>query len=149
MIPRLCSDNAQTVRTGITALLISAMAAMLTSCAYAPAAATNPAKTRAASELSVKKGKQVSGQSWIGIRVEDLLDEPRGPAITRVVPGGPADRAGLKMLDVIGKFGGYRVADADTLADRVRASVPGQMVPLEIYRNGRRLCAELIVAEKP
>lgn len=52
-----------------------------------------------------------------------------------IVPGGPADEAGLQAGDVILRFGGEPVASADELIVAIRTRTPGDEVKLT-YRRG-------------
>jgi putative serine protease PepD len=54
-----------------------------------------------------------------------------------VTPGGPAARAGLQPGDVIVRFAGLPVTDADTLLDAVSSEAPGTTVRLTFQRGGQ------------
>jgi S1-C subfamily serine protease len=50
---------------------------------------------------------------------------------------GPAAKAGLKAGDVIVKFDGQPIADADDLRDRIRRAEGGKDVSITVQREGR------------
>jgi putative serine protease PepD len=67
-----------------------------------------------------------------------------------VVPGGPADKAGLEPGDVITHIDGRRVSDSDQLVVRIRAKEVGDTVRLTIERDGseRQLSMTLEAAKE-
>ncbi len=83
-------------------------------------------------------------RSWIGVQISPLsrdvarglgLDRPRGALITRVLDTGPAGEAGVKVGDVVVKFGDVALEDASDLpllAGNFGAGVP---VELELIRD--------------
>jgi regulator of sigma E protease len=60
------------------------------------------------------------------------------PQISSVAPGSPAERADLRPGDTVLSVAGTRVFTADDLVQAIR-SRPGQALPVEIEREGRRL----------
>jgi S1-C subfamily serine protease len=73
---------------------------------------------------------------------------PRGIAVTRVAPGGPADRAGLKPFqrrrdgslvlgDVVTAVNDAAVTDFDDLLNELEKRAPGDTLRLTIWRDGR------------
>ena len=69
------------------------------------------------------------------------LDRNRGARITRVynVQNSPANRAGLKMDDVIVSFNGVEIEDENHLINLVSLSEVGTAAEMEVVRGGRRL----------
>jgi membrane-associated protease RseP (regulator of RpoE activity) len=62
---------------------------------------------------------------------------PEGVLVTDVVPGSPADRAGLKVGDVVTDVGGKPVEDADDFRRALKAFGSGEVVLLSVSRDSR------------
>jgi len=92
------------------------------------------------------------------------LPVERGAWLQRVVPGGPADRAGLRGGsgqstfqaqtyleggDVVSRVGSVVVEDPDDLSRAIGAMRPGQEVILEAWRDGERRRVEVRLGERP
>lgn len=58
--------------------------------------------------------------------------------ITSVAPNSPASRAGLQPGDVIWKYDGTRLKSTAQLKSELQREKAGTVVPIEIFRNGRR-----------
>ncbi len=63
------------------------------------------------------------------------LPEPEGALVASVVPGGPAQAAGIKQGDVILAMNGHKIANSTDLPVRVASLEPGTRVHLTIWRN--------------
>jgi Do/DeqQ family serine protease len=103
---------------------------------------------------SARGGKLV--RPWLGaagqsvtpeLAVEFGLDRPSGVIINAVYPNGPADRAGLKVGDVVVSIAGKVVADHEALRYRVATLPLGEKARAEIIRKGRRLDLDLALRE--
>lgn len=103
----------------------------------------------------VKNGHVVRG--WLGISGAELAGGPgvpalptmRGVPVAAVMPGGPADTAGVRAGDVIFAIGGEEVNDARVLQNRVAGIEPGTTVELQLQRDGQLRTARVRVAERP
>ncbi|MBC7924187.1 MAG: DegQ family serine endoprotease [Bryobacteraceae bacterium] len=94
----------------------------------------------------VKNGKVVRG--YIGVLPQDItpdlarafnLQSNNGAAITRVEPGTPAERGGMKAGDVVTAINGDPVVDANSLRLRVSRSSPGTVLKMTVQRaEGQR-----------
>ena len=60
-----------------------------------------------------------------------------------VVPGGPAQKAGLKAGDIITSFDGKTIAGSDKLIVAIRAKAPGQRVQISYTRGSQHATTEL------
>jgi serine protease Do len=83
--------------------------------------------------------------SYLGVMVQEIdaarakalnLNEEAGVDITRVEPGSPADKAGLKRGDVVVQYNGQRVEGMEQFSRFVRETPPGREVKLGIVRDG-------------
>jgi serine protease Do len=82
----------------------------------------------------------------LGVSIQDLtpelaksfgLKETQGALVAKVVPGGPADKAGIAIGDVIVQFNGHSVATSKDLS-RIVASTPvGETVSVKLLRDGK------------
>ena len=62
-----------------------------------------------------------------------------GAVIRRVEEHGPADRAGIRVGDVIVSYNGEQILDASTLFDWITYSHPGERAVLGVVRHGVRI----------
>ena len=60
-----------------------------------------------------------------------------GAAVSEITPGGPAEKAGVRVGDVIIGFNGRQVADSTELVVVIRSYAPGEGVELTFTRNGQ------------
>jgi S1-C subfamily serine protease len=67
------------------------------------------------------------------------LDRPGGVVVKRLFPGGPADRAGLQVGDVVLAVEGRPVDDVKALQFRIATGVAGGSVSLQVWRARRQL----------
>ena len=90
-------------------------------------------------------GEHAVIRPWLGARTQAVtadvarslgLPAPRGVVITDVWPGGPAQRAGLKVGDVILAVGGEAVNDEGGATYQFGSRRPGETVPVRILRDG-------------
>lgn len=77
------------------------------------------------------------------------LPDSNGVIIDRVSPGGPAERGGVRAGDIIRKVDGDTVRDNEDLLVKVAGKRPGEKVELEIFRKGKTVETEVILAVRP
>ena len=65
------------------------------------------------------------------------LPRPAGALVANVDAGGPADKAGLKVGDVILKINGRPIVASGDLPAFVGQQAPGDKVQMEVWRQGR------------
>ncbi|SEK56578.1 serine protease Do [Roseateles sp. YR242] len=89
------------------------------------------------------KGRVTRGM--LGVYPDDLtkevaeaigLGKPQGALVTRITAGGPGEKAGLELGDVITRFGGKPVEKAVDLRRLAASSPPGTKVPMQVFRRG-------------
>ncbi|MGO8705893.1 MAG: trypsin-like peptidase domain-containing protein [Candidatus Brocadiia bacterium] len=78
-----------------------------------------------------------------------LSKDDKGCVIEQVMPGGPADKAGLEEGDLIRAIGGTRTPNVDKLREVVAGTAPGTQVEVSIVRAGREQKIKVTVGEQP
>lgn len=85
-------------------------------------------------------------RGYLGVGLTELTPELRthfgapedaGVMVSNIEPGSPADKAGLKVGDVISRIDGKDARSSWEIRSRLRGAEEGQQVPLEIWRNGK------------
>ncbi len=74
---------------------------------------------------------------------------PTGLYVRAVVPGGPAERAGLRADDVITSINGQPATSNVQLQELTLTKKPGDSVPLQFWRNGRTASATVTLGTQP
>ena len=77
------------------------------------------------------------------------LDAPRGALVNRVEKGGPAQKAGIEVSDVILKFASEDVESSNDLPRIVGQTKPGSIVEVELWRDGKLKTLTIKVGEIP
>ncbi len=104
----------------------------------------------------LKKGKIVRG--YLGVYIQDVnqplakefgLPEPHGVIVLKVVPGSPADKAGIREDDIIVEYNGKKVKGARHLKKMVAMTEPGKWVDIKIFRDGKYRTLKVKITELP
>jgi len=75
------------------------------------------------------------------------LKENKGALVSQVVPGGPADKAGIEQGDVIVSFDGRMVDDSKDLPRIVASTTVGKTVTVKLLRDGKEVEGQAKVGE--
>ena len=111
---------------------------------------------RRALESVLKTGRIVRG--YLGVTMLALtpeivrelgLPDARGTLVVGVLPGSPADRAGLRERDLIRSYNGRPITDIYALRERLAETELHTKVELGILRDGRELTVVTEVVEAP
>ena len=104
-----------------------------------------PAKVaRSVVESVIKTGEVQRG--WFGAAGQDVnqvladnlgLERPMGVLINEIAPQSPADRAGLKIGDIVLAFDGVEVPNARALKARIAATPLDKPTSMTVWRSGR------------
>lgn len=95
---------------------------------------------------AVKRGETTFDPPYIGASFQSVtadvadglgMEQPFGAIITDVAAGSPAEKAGLKIGDVILKAQNVRVDNPDGLGYRLMTTGIGHTIDLEYLRNGQ------------
>ena len=71
-----------------------------------------------------------------------------GVTVSTVVPGSPADQAGMKVGDTITSVDGKKVAKGNELVSDIAGRKPGSKVTLAFVRNGKLQDASVTIADR-
>jgi membrane-associated protease RseP (regulator of RpoE activity) len=94
---------------------------------------------------------------FLGIQVEEASDDLRaqfeleagaGVCVVQIVPGSPAEKAGLKKNDLLIKMDGKALRGKAGLADALRAAKPGQETSFTVLRKAKELQVKVVLAER-
>ncbi len=77
------------------------------------------------------------------------LDEATGAIIINLEKGGPAERGGARIGDVVLEWNGEVIDEPNELPRRVAASKPGSLAHMTLWREGKRQTIALRVGEVP
>jgi serine protease Do len=94
---------------------------------------------------------------FIGLGIQEIdsnrakalkLREEAGVEVTRVDPDSPAEKAGLKVGDVVVQYNGQRLEGLEQFSRMVRETPPGREVKLDIVHNGAPQTVTVMVGQR-
>jgi S1-C subfamily serine protease len=81
--------------------------------------------------------------------VQEGLAVDRGALVAGLLPGGPADQAGIEVGDVIVAVAGNEVTDNDSLQERLLEHEPNETVEVTVVRGSETLTLEVTLGVRP
>jgi hypothetical protein len=96
-------------------------------------------------------------RGYLGVGLTELTPELRthfgvpedaGAMVSKVEPGSPADKAGIRVGDVLTSVDGKDVESSWDVMAKVRGLEEGHQVPVEIWRGGKAQNLTVTIAEK-
>ena len=103
-----------------------------------------------------EKGRVSRG--WLGVLIQDVtrelaesfgMDKPQGALVARVLDGGPAERAGFEVGDIVLSFDGHAIERSSELPPIVGRTRAGREVGVEILRDGQAMILQVTTDELP
>jgi serine protease Do len=100
------------------------------------------------------KGKITRG--WLGVSIQNVtpdlantlgLEKSRGALVAEVLKDGPAERAGIKVGDVIVDFDGTEIKDSNELPAIVARTRPDKQVRVKLLRDKKELSIPVTINE--
>ncbi len=98
-------------------------------------------------------------RGWLGVAIQPLSatlaeglgleSDAKGALVSHVEPSSPAEKAGLKVRDVVVSFAGVPIEDARGLSRAVGSQRPGQTQAVEIIRGGERRSVSIELGSLP
>jgi serine protease DegQ len=107
-------------------------------------------------EQIIASGRVTRG--WIGVEVQELsaelaesfkLSRPEGTIVAGVLRNGPADRAGIRLGDILTHVDGKKVVDTASMLNLIAGLKPGRAAILTIYRDGQPKEVQIVVGKRP
>jgi S1-C subfamily serine protease len=80
--------------------------------------------------------------------VPDFAFDGPGVKVSGLVPGSPAEKAGLRPDDVVASIDGKAIANLQGFSDVLRTLAPGQTVRVVLIRQGKEVTVSVILAER-
>ena len=102
------------------------------------------------------KGEVTRG--WLGIGIQDLTEELKayygvkgdaGVLVTKVFPGDPAEKAGIRAKDIILAVNGKKVDSSRELSLTIAESAVGQKTQLLVLRDGAEKTFAIELGKRP
>jgi PDZ domain-containing protein len=96
-------------------------------------------------------------RGYLGVSLTELTPELRthfgapddaGAMVSKVEPGSPADKAGIRVGDILASVDGKEVRSSWDILAKVRGLDDGQQIPVEIWRNGKAQNLTVTIVEK-
>ena len=97
-------------------------------------------------------------RGWLGITIQDLKGDlaeyygvtgKSGALVTEVVPGDPADKAGIQPKDVITKVNGQKIATSRDLTNLAAMLGVGDTADVTILRDGKEKTLQVKIGKRP
>ena len=101
------------------------------------------------------KGEVTRG--WLGVGIQDLTPElaeyyglkgEKGVLVTQVFEGDPADKAGVKVNDIILKVDGKQVASGRELSSMIANTPVGHKTKIDLVRDGKEKTLTVTLAKR-
>ena len=111
---------------------------------------------RTVMEQILKTGTVTRG--WIGVGLQAITPEiaesfklgtSRGAIINEVLRGGPADKAGINLGDVLLSIEGRPIDDPQSVLNAVTGIAPGSAVQMKLKRKGQDVDLTVTVGRRP
>jgi len=105
----------------------------------------------------LKTGGEVT-RGWLGVTIQDLkgdlseyygLKDKSGVLVASVVPGDPADRAGIQPKDIITEVDGKKVTTSRDLTNLAAGLGVGETARVTVLRDGRSKTLNVKVGKRP
>lgn len=109
-------------------------------------------------DILVQGGTVKRARPWIGVYFDAVrpslmkrvrLPDLNGVAVNEVVPGSPADKAGLRADDVIRRFGKRPIHSTQELLEEIMSRKPGDRVEVTVWRNGKEVSLTITIGRAP
>jgi serine protease Do len=96
-------------------------------------------------------------RGWLGVSIQDLpkdlaeyfgIDDRQGVLIADVIPGDPADEAGIRPRDIVLEIDGEKIKNSRELLKKVANLQVGQITAIKVLRDGKPKVFDVKVARR-
>jgi serine protease Do len=96
-------------------------------------------------------------RGWLGVSIQDLpkdlaeyfgIEDRQGVLIADVIPGDPADEAGIRPRDIVLEINGEKIKDTRELLRKVAKLKVGQVAAIKVLRDGKPKVFDVKVARR-
>ena len=104
----------------------------------------------------IEKGRVERG--FLGVTIQNVdeklahsfnLPDSKGALVSGVAPKSPAAKADIRPGDFLVSVGGKKVESVNELRNEVASLAPGKSVPVELYRDGKKITVEVKLEAQP
>lgn len=97
-------------------------------------------------------------RGWFGVEPQDMTPDlaralnwrgPHGVIIAAVLPDAPAQRAGMRVGDIVQRLDGQPVRDAVGFLNQIALLDPGSQAKVQLWREGREMTLEIRTGTRP
>lgn len=113
-------------------------------------------RVREVAQALIERGKVIRGYLGVALRVLERAEARRrglkvkeAVVVDDVLPGSPAERAGMRAGDVIIRYRGEEVTDLDEFRFRVARTAPGTEAEVVVLRGDEEVTLTVTVGEQP
>jgi S1-C subfamily serine protease len=104
---------------------------------------------RVADILQAEASGTKRAQGYLGISLTDRNDGGSGAVISEVQADSPADKAGIKVQDIVLEINDQAVTGQGALIAIIRDSQPGDTVTIVVERDGVRKTLTATLVSRP
>jgi len=97
----------------------------------------------------LRSGQAPKAVGYLGVSTRDPGDNSRGAEIVDLVAGGPAERGGIEIGDLVVDVNGKEVSGSDGLVGLLRELAPGTRVSVTVERGGDSEKLTVTLGERP
>lgn len=97
-------------------------------------------------------------RGWLGVTIQDVKDDlaeyygiqgKKGVLVADVVPGDPADQAGIQPKDIITEVNGQKVNTSRELTNLAATLGIGDIAKVTVWRNGQQKTVDVKIGKRP
>lgn len=97
-------------------------------------------------------------RGWLGVLIQEVtrelaesfkMNKPQGALVSKVLPGSPAEKAGIRTGDVILEFNGVNIEQATALPPIVGQVKAGDSAKVVVLRDGRKQTVTVKIGDLP